>query len=73
MPTVSRFFTFIASILVLVLAVTLALAYLVPPDVRPMTAPVDPAALANARRTDAPPAQQLPASADLPADDGAQP
>ena len=54
MPTVSRFLTFILVVAGLALAVVLALAYLVPPDTRPMTAPVDAAVLGAARPVDPP-------------------
>ena len=72
MPTITRFLGLLLLLAAAATAVVLALAYLVTPEPRTFTVPIDPAVLSRARQLASPPAPAvigpvLPAAPETPA------
>ena len=55
MPTITRFLGFLLALAIVATAVVLALAYLVKPEPRTFTVPIDPSVLSGARPLSPPP------------------
>jgi hypothetical protein len=55
MPTITRFLGFLLALVIVATAVVLALAYLVKPEPRTFTVPIDPSVLSGARLLSPPP------------------
>jgi hypothetical protein len=64
MPTITRFLGFLLVLAIAATAAVLALAYLVTPEPRTFTVPIDPAVLSGARLLSPPPVAANPAGAD---------
>ena len=60
MPTVTRFLGFLLVLAAIATAVVLALAYLVTPEPRTFTVPIDASVLSGARPLSPPPAAPMP-------------
>lgn len=71
MPTITRFLGFLLVLAIAATAIVLALAYLVKPEPRTYTVPIDPSVLSGARLLSPPPAPAAttdPAAGAAPAD-----
>lgn len=60
MPTITRFLGFLLVLAIAATAVVLALAFLVTPEPRTYTVPIDPSVLSGARLLSPPPAPTVP-------------
>lgn len=60
MPTITRFLGFLLVLAAIVMAAVLALAYLVTPEPRTFTVPIDASVLSGARPLPPPPAAPVP-------------
>ncbi|MBS1180844.1 MAG: hypothetical protein H6Q99_724 [Proteobacteria bacterium] len=66
MPTITRFLGFLLALAVAATAAVLALAFLVTPEPRTFTVPIDPAVLSGARLLSPPPVAASPVGTDAP-------